>query len=104
MTIQTSDWVAQIDRMPGNPSFRTYGTVRVAHPGITPTLLKSKKQDKSSDLRLELKLENSGGIFIQVETDKPVTYTEPGASQVTGVSIFFEGKLLHRIDNVLTTN
>lgn len=104
MTIQTSGWVAQIDRMPGSPSFRTYGTVRVAHPGLTPTLVASERQDNTRELRLDLKVEDSGGIAIQVETEKAVTYTKLGTSQVCSVSIFFEGSLLHRIDNVVVTD
>ena len=31
MSIKTKDWTAQIDRMPGAASFRTFGTVTVAH-------------------------------------------------------------------------
>ncbi|MOA61782.1 hypothetical protein D3C78_1870060 [compost metagenome] len=60
-------------------------------------------QDKSFDLRLELKLEESDGVFLQVETDKVVEYKVTGNSNVTGVSIFYEGKLLHHIDEVLIT-
>jgi hypothetical protein len=36
MSIETKDWTAQIDRMPGAASFRAFGTVTVAHTGITP--------------------------------------------------------------------
>jgi hypothetical protein len=104
MSIKTKDWTAQIDRMPVAPSFRTFGTVTVAHTGITPKLEISAIQDKSFDLRLELKLENSNEISLQVETDKLVEYKVLGDSNVTGVSIFYEGKLLHHIDKVLITN
>lgn len=104
MTIKTKDWTAQIDRMPGAPSFRTSGTVTVAHTGITPKLEMTALQDKSFDLRLELKLETSNEVSLQVETDKFVEYKVPGNSNVTGVSIFYEGKLLHHIDKVLITN
>ena len=104
MTITTKDWTAQIDRMPGAASFRAYGTVTVAHPGFTPKLEMTALQDKSFDLRLELKLEESDGVFLQVETDKVVEYKVTGNSNVTGVSIFYEGKLLHHIDEVLITH
>lgn len=104
MSIKTKNWTAQIDRMPVAPSFRTVGIVTVAHPGITPKLEMSAIQDKSFDLRLELKLENSNEISLQVETDKEVKYEVPGDSNVTGVSIFYEGKLLHHIDKVLITH
>lgn len=104
MSIKTKDWKAQIDRMPGVRSFRTFGTVTVAHTGITPKLVLSKKPDKSFDLRLELTLEKSNDVALQVETDKFVEYKVLGDSNVTGVSIFFEGKLLHHIDEVNITN
>jgi hypothetical protein len=104
MSIKTKDWTAQIDRMPGAASFRTFGTVTEAHTGITPTLVMSALQDKSFDLRLELKLEKSNDISLQVETDKHVEYKVMGNSNVTGVSIFFEGELIHHIQDVLITN
>lgn len=103
MTIKTKDWTAQIDRMPGAPSFRAYGTVTVAHTGITPKLKMTTLQDKSFDLRLELTLEDSNEVSLQVETDKVVEYKALGNSNVSGVSIFYEGKLLHHIDKVLIT-
>ncbi|MFW0753448.1 hypothetical protein ACN1C3_01690 [Pseudomonas sp. H11T01] len=104
MSIKSSDWVAQINRMPGDLFFRVYGTVTVAHPGIVPTLVLSPLQDKSFDLRLELEFKNSDEITAQVETEKAVTYKNPGNSNVSGVSIFFEGKLLHHIKEVTITH
>ncbi|KHK62840.1 MULTISPECIES: hypothetical protein [Pseudomonas] len=104
MKITTKDWTAQIDRMPGAASFRTLGTVTVANSGVIPTLVRSEKQDKSFDLRLDLVLQNAGGASLQVLTDKVVEYKELGDSNVTGVSIFFEGQLLHHIDNVIITH
>ncbi|MCU1762783.1 hypothetical protein NTD84_24090 [Pseudomonas sp. 14P_8.1_Bac3] len=103
MSIKTKNWTAQIDRMPGAASFRTFGTVTVAHTGLTPKLVMTPIQDKSFDLRLELKLERTSEISLQVETDKFVEYKVMGNSNVTGVSIFYEGKLLHHIDDVLIT-
>jgi hypothetical protein len=104
MTITTKDWVAQINRMPGAASFRTFGTVTVANSGITPKLVLSKLQDKSFDLRLDLELETTHEVALQVLTDRFVEYKVAGNSNVTGVSIFFEGKLLHHIDEVLITD
>jgi hypothetical protein len=104
MSIKTKDWTAQIDRMPGAASFRTFGTVTVADTGITPTLVMSAMQDKSFDLRLELKLENTSDISLPVETEKFVEYKVPGNSSVSGVSIFFGDELLHHIDEVLITH
>jgi hypothetical protein len=104
MAITTKNWVAQIDRMPGAASFRTYGTVSVAHTGITPKLVLSEMQDKSFDLRLELILETSSEISLQVITDKQVEYKVLGDSNVSGVSIFYNGEPLHHIDDVLITH
>ncbi|MGE8065751.1 hypothetical protein [Pseudomonas sp. NPDC089569] len=104
MSIKTKDWTAQIDKFPGSPSFRTSGTVTVAHSGITPKLEYMPLQDKSFDLRLELKLETSDAPSLQVETDKVVEYESQGNSNVSGVSIFHEGKLLHHIDKVVITH
>lgn len=104
MKISTKGWTAQIDRMPGAASFRTFGTVTVANSGVTPTLVRSIKQDKSLDLRLDLKLQDSDEVSLQVLTDKYVEYKELGDSNVTGVSIYFEGQLLHHIDEVLITH
>jgi hypothetical protein len=104
MTITTKDWIAQIDRMPGAASFRTFGTVTVANSGITARLVLSEVQKKSYDLRLDLKIEDTGAIALQVLTDRLVEYRVVGESNVTGVSIFFEGKLLHHIDKVLITD
>lgn len=104
MSIKTKDWTAQIDRMPGAASFRTYGTVTVAHSGITPKLVACTVQDLSFGLRLELQLEKSNDISLQVETDKFVEFKEMGDSNVNHVSIFYKGELLHRIDEVLITH
>ncbi|CAI8951841.1 MULTISPECIES: hypothetical protein [Pseudomonas] len=104
MTIKTKNWTAQIDRMPGAASFRASGTVTVAHTGITPKLVMTAMQDKSFDLRLELLLENSSEVSLQVETDKVVEYKSLGNSNVSGVSIFYKGEKIHHIDDVLITN
>lgn len=104
MTIKTKDWTAQIDRMPGAASFRTYGTVEAQNAGFTPKLVLSELQDKSFDLRLDLILETTSDISAQVLTEKHVEYKVLGNSNVTGVSIFFEGKLLHHIDEVMITH
>lgn len=102
MTIKTKDWRAQINRMTGNPSFIVSATVTVPNSGVTPRLERTLLQDKSFNLRLELKLVASiGDASLQVETDKPVEYKVQGNSNVTGVSIFYEGNLLHRIDRVV---
>lgn len=104
MKIITKDWTAHLDRMPGAASFRTFGTVTVANSGVVPKLVRSDIQDKSFDLRLDLKLEQSNETSLPVLTDKLVEYKELGNSNITGVSIFYEGQLVHHIDEVLVTN
>ena len=104
MSIKTKDWTAQIDRMPGNQSFRVCGTVTVADPLVIPKLELSDIQDKSFNLRLNLLLATPQDIALQVVTDKFIEYKTVGDSNVTGVSIFYEGKLLHHIDEVLITH
>lgn len=100
MSIKTTGWIAHIDNNRGVETFRTYGTVTVANSGITPKLVFMPLQDKSFDLRLELILEKGDGISLPVVTDKQVEYKSLGKSNVSGVSIFFKGKLLHHIDYV----
>jgi hypothetical protein len=103
MTVKSKNWTAQIDRMPGTkPNFRVYGTVTVAHPGITPKLVKSPVQD-TPYLPLELILESNDGINIQVETDKFVEYKVEGDYPVSAVGIHYKGQLIQHIDEVLVT-
>lgn len=104
VAINTKNWTAQIDRMPGAASFRTFGTVTVPHAGVIPTLKRSEQQDKSLNLNLDLCLKDSGGISLQVVTDKDVEYKELDASNVTGVNIYFNGELLQHIDKILITD
>ncbi|MGO4309574.1 hypothetical protein AB4Z35_06770 [Pseudomonas sp. KB_15] len=104
MNITTKGWTAQINRMPGAAFFRAYGTVTVVNSGITAKLVLSEVQDKSNHLRLDLKIEDTGGISLPALTERFVEYRVAGKSNVTGVSIFFEEELLHRIDEVLITD
>ncbi|MEB0206812.1 hypothetical protein [Pseudomonas sp. CCC3.1] len=104
MNIETKNWKAQINRMPHDNFFRVDGVVTVPHSAILLSLEVSQIQDKSFDLRLDLKLTVPQDIGLDVLTDKSVAYKVSGASNVTGVSIFFEGKLLHHIDEILITH
>ncbi|KAB0497843.1 hypothetical protein [Pseudomonas vancouverensis] len=103
MNIETKDWTAQINRMPGDTFFRVQGTVTVDHPGLKPRLIFSPLQDKSFDLRLILIIEECLGIYWKDKTDKPVEYKITGDSNVSGISIFFDDKLVHHIDEILIT-
>lgn len=103
MSIKSNNWTAQIDRMAGaGPTFRVYGTVTVAHPGITPKLVKSPVQD-TPFLPLELILESNDGIYLQVETDKFVEYNVEGDYAVNAVGIFYNGQLIQQINEVIVT-
>ncbi|MFS2202278.1 hypothetical protein [Pseudomonas sp. Pseusp3] len=104
MSIKTKDWTAQIDRMPGSQSFRVNGTVTVADPRVIPKLELSDIQDKSFDLRLDLVLAIPQDITLHVLTDKFIEYKTMGDSNVSGVSIFYEGELLHHIDEVMISS
>ncbi|MHC8317019.1 hypothetical protein [Pseudomonas sp. LB3P31] len=104
MSIKTKDWIAQINRMPGDPFFRTFCTVTVANSGVTPRLVMSATQDKTTNLRLELLLEKSDGMSLQVLTEKFVQYKEQGDSNVTGVSIFYNGEKIHHIKDIMITH
>lgn len=106
MTIATMDWSIQNDRMPGSgDSFRVRGTVTVAHPGITPVLVKPDIQDKSFALNLDLELVQEEGMFSQVLTDKVVCFEMPGNhSNIPFVRVFHEGELLTIVDEIITTD
>ncbi|MDD2047162.1 hypothetical protein [Pseudomonas putida] len=107
MTIATKDWTIQNDLMPGigGGSFRVRGTVTVAHPGITPVLVKPDLQDKSFALNLKLELVQAEGIFTQVQTDKEVCFEMSGDhSYIPCVRVFHEGGLLTTVDEIITTN
>ena len=99
--IDTKNWYARINKMPGlqEPSFLISGTVIVANSAIEATLIMPAIQDKSLGLRLELVLEDKG-IGLTVLTEKAVSLSLPGYSEVTHVQIFHDGKELLRIDNI----
>ena len=103
MSIQTKNWTVQIDRMPGAASFRVFGTVTVANSGITPKLVLSQVQD-TPFLPLELVLERTADISLPVLTDKTVEYKVLENYAPTSVGIFYNGGLLHHIDEIVITD
>jgi len=106
MIIETKNWSAQNDLMPSPDGgiFRVRGTVVVAHPGIVPVLTLSKMQDKSFALNVDLRLEEQGGAFIQVVTEKEVLLELKGDhSNVPWVTVIHDGQTLVRIDEIMTT-
>ncbi|WP_019412193.1 hypothetical protein [Pseudomonas psychrophila] len=104
MNIETKNWKAQINRMPHDYFFQVEGVVTVPHSAVLLSLEVSPVQDKSYDLRLDLKFTVPQDIGLDVLTDKSVTYKVAGESNVTGVSIFYEGTLLHHIDEMVITH
>ncbi|MNE27765.1 hypothetical protein D3C80_1211860 [compost metagenome] len=107
MTIATKDWTIQNDLMPGigGGSFRVRGTVTVAHPGITPVLVKPDLQDRSLALNLKLELVQEEGIFTQVQTDKEVCFEMSGDhSYIPCVRVLHQGEILAIVDEIITTN
>ncbi|MCP1416290.1 hypothetical protein J3D47_000533 [Pseudomonas laurylsulfativorans] len=95
-------WTAQIDRMPGAASFRVFGTVTVGNTGDVPTLVRSEIQDNPRDLRLDLQVDPRAGATVM--TNVFVEYKSADIPNVTSVSIFSEGKLVARINEILITN
>ena len=100
MSIKTKDWTAQIDRMPGAASFRTYGTVIVAIRALHQRL---ERRRTNPMICAWIATETSNQSSLQVQTDKFVEYKAMG-NQCHGVSIFHDGKLIHHIDEVLITH
>lgn len=90
MTIESKGWSARQD---GN-QLLVEGTVTVAHPGINPVLEPSRRQDRSFSLNLDLKLHVQEGSFIQVLSEKSVTFETTVDNRVPGVNVFHEDKLV----------
>jgi len=105
MSIQTKDWYARINKMPGlsGPTLLVTGTVTVPNSNTEATLEVAAIQDKSLGLRLELKFE-SKGIGMTVLTEKPVSFSQPTTYDVPHISIFHDGKELTRIEHVEILN
>lgn len=86
MTIDSKGWTARQD---GNQLY-VEGTVTVAHPGIDPVLEPSRLQDRSFNLNLDLKLQEQDGSFIQVLTEKTVTFEKTVNNHVPVVHVLSE--------------
>lgn len=105
MYIETKDWTAQNDKMPGNPRLRVRGTVTVGHPGINPELSVRARQDKSFALALELSLKVADGTFVQMVTDKTVDFELPGDhGHIPKIDIFHEGEVITSITDIIETH
>lgn len=78
MSFKTKHWTAQIDRTPGNQSFRVNATVTVEDPRVLVRLELSTVQDNPFDLRLDLIISKPMDTALQGETEKLVTYKKWG--------------------------
>ena len=105
MAIETKDWTAQSDNMPGSAAVRVSGTITVGNPGITPTLCMRKQPGDAKTLSLELTLEAADGMAVQVITDKVVRFEMAGDySHLRQIEIYHDGALLTTITDVLITH
>ncbi|HEK1690680.1 hypothetical protein PpSQ1_09200 [Pseudomonas putida] len=67
--------------VPGEPTvFEVQGTITVSHPGIEPVLVEPKIRHKGGWEVLQLKLEDKGGMNLQVLTKKQVVFSREGGS------------------------
>lgn len=78
--IDTSDWKAWVDRMPGpgtpSPSLFVEGTVRLPNPCYSVQLVKADNQEDPSSLTLDLQISEPSRPCIQVVTDRTVRYED----------------------------
>lgn len=103
MDIESKSWIAQINRMPGDEFFRVNGVITLPNSGFQTTLTVSKIQDKSFNLRLDLDVQ-PGCWDLPVTSDHKVSYKQYGPSNVNGVTIMYNGRVLYSIDEVLITH
>ncbi|MDH0648443.1 hypothetical protein N5D48_12265 [Pseudomonas sp. GD03858] len=105
MIIETKGWIAQNDKMPGDPGFRVYGTVVTPHPGFEVTLKPRAIQDKSHALALDLESKALAGIFLQALDRKSVSFEMPGDhSHIPKVDIFHDDQLIASITDIIETH
>ena len=103
MKIESKNWTARDDRMPGVNTLRVSGTVTVTASNVTPVLVPSTAPHAGNVLVLNLQLE-SDGFGAQVLTEKQVTYTQPSNEAITAVTIYHECELLASIENIEVTH
>ncbi|MDV9033070.1 hypothetical protein Q7C30_013270 [Pseudomonas sp. RAC1] len=90
---ESKHWTAtQTDRL-----LRVEATVTVANPGVTPLLVPSRIQDRSSNMNLDLVLEQEDGIHLAVMTDKPVVFEKDFGYPVRLVVVIHDGKAIETL-------
>ncbi|MDZ5603117.1 hypothetical protein SJI00_10060 [Pseudomonas sp. RP23018S] len=100
MTIENSNWTATLDKMPSTegPKLHVSGTVTVANPGVRASLVRrDKPMFKDLVVRLDLCLENTDAIVLQVETEQAVRFSTDGTTDWTFVEIYHNDALLVRM-------
>ncbi|MCD5986833.1 hypothetical protein KDX30_02840 [Pseudomonas sp. CDFA 553] len=110
MSIQNRDWHAQDDKMPGVNTLKVSGIVSLPYH-LQAVLVRSESPAAGNHLGLDLMVESrKDEITLPVERDetelfdRPVRYTQSSGASITGVSIFYKGKLLASIDDVQVTH
>lgn len=103
MKIESKNWTARTDRIPGGTTLTISGTVLVNASNVTPVLVPVTVAAHRAHLTLDLQLQ-SDGIGAQVLTEKQVTYTQPSNAAVLAVKIYHEGELLTSIDDIEVTH
>ncbi|MCV4288961.1 hypothetical protein OH708_13670 [Pseudomonas capsici] len=102
MNIQSKNWHAHLDTMPGTegPKLVVSGVVNVPNSVTGATLVMSPRQDKSLGLRLDLHLEDKG-VGFKIMHDVPVSYSQSAPDyDVTHITIFYKEEKLVVIDKI----
>ncbi|BCX71301.1 hypothetical protein [Pseudomonas izuensis] len=99
MSITTKDWTAQIATREPNAYLRVTGAIS----GPRVKLVRSLRQVSNYDLRLDLEIDLLNEDTLHIVSDLPIEYKAMGNHNITGVSIFHEGNLIHHINKILIT-
>jgi hypothetical protein len=110
MNIETKNWSAQDDRMPGVNTFKVTGIASLPYR-LQGELVRNPSPSAGNHLSLDLIVDTRKNPItnpvVRDETtmiDTPVSYTQASGADITGVSIFYKGALLVDIDNVQITH
>jgi hypothetical protein len=76
--LETSDWKAWADFMPGidTPSLHIEGQVQLPNPGYEVSLVPVSQDNLAATLVFELQVTEKDGNWVQVVTTKPVEYED----------------------------
>lgn len=104
MLIDSKSWKAHKNQMPSTtgPTLVVSGDVTVPYSTVEASLKVSRRQDRSNALNLDLVLEDSGEIGLQVETETSVSLTLPGYQDTPWVYIIHDNKIVAHITQIDT--